>query len=196
MLSTSWGTTGKGVRLSQYKSCCRCKAILPIDCFNKDKQTIDGLQRRCRICNRQVNQKDYQIHREKRLIKDAKYRKDNPDKTKAAIKRWANVNKQSLRNNTKKWNHNNPEYARQIKQIRRARKLANGIFKVSKKEIYKLYNSPCIYCGSLENIQIDHVIPIARGGTHGIGNLVSACMSCNTSKGKKFISEWVKRNPS
>jgi 5-methylcytosine-specific restriction endonuclease McrA len=36
----------------------------------------------------------------------------------------------------------------------------------------------------------DHIIPLARKGTHSIGNLVPACHACNASKGKKLISEW------
>lgn len=78
------------------------------------------------------------------------------------------------------------------KHRRRARMANNGVFTVSKKEIAKLMSSPCIYCGAIKDITIEHLIPIHRGGTHGVGNLSSACRSCNLSKGSKFITEWKK----
>jgi 5-methylcytosine-specific restriction endonuclease McrA len=49
---------------------------------------------------------------------------------------------------------------------------------------------PCVYCGTWEAGQIDHVIPKVRGGTDDPRNLVSACRPCNYSKGDKMLSEW------
>ena len=40
----------------------------------------------------------------------------------------------------------------------------------------------CRYCGSLERLTIDHVIPRSRGGSDDAGNLVVACKSCNSRK--------------
>lgn len=34
---------------------------------------------------------------------------------------------------------------------------------------------------------VDHVVPLARGGTHDLDNLVLACMGCNCRKG---VREW------
>lgn len=44
----------------------------------------------------------------------------------------------------------------------------------------------CRYCGSpLEaaEIEIDHVVPIAKGGPSNLANLVVACRDCNGRKG-------------
>lgn len=38
---------------------------------------------------------------------------------------------------------------------------------------------------------IDHVVPLARGGTHELSNLVVACPPCNHSKGSKMLDEWL-----
>ncbi len=40
----------------------------------------------------------------------------------------------------------------------------------------------CHYCGR-EGHEVDHLIPIARGGTDDPANLVAACRSCNARKG-------------
>jgi 5-methylcytosine-specific restriction endonuclease McrA len=48
----------------------------------------------------------------------------------------------------------------------------------------------CYYCGVTENLTIEHVIPLSRGGKDDYTNLVSACESCNKSKGGRTIDEW------
>ena len=49
----------------------------------------------------------------------------------------------------------------------------------------------CHYCGDYApDGQADHVLPLSRGGTDSIDNLVWACKSCNSSKGNKTIEEW------
>lgn len=47
----------------------------------------------------------------------------------------------------------------------------------------------CVYCPRPCD-SIDHVVPLARGGTNYEGNLVPACGSCNSSKGARLLTEW------
>lgn len=44
------------------------------------------------------------------------------------------------------------------------------------------YDNRCAYCGSRKRIEMDHVIPLSKGGTHDIHNVVPACRSCNNKK--------------
>lgn len=44
-----------------------------------------------------------------------------------------------------------------------------------------LLADPCAYCGGASD-QIDHVVPVARGGDSTADNLAGACKSCNSSK--------------
>lgn len=41
----------------------------------------------------------------------------------------------------------------------------------------------CVYCGSREDMTLDHVIPEADGGPTTETNLVCCCASCNNIKG-------------
>lgn len=44
------------------------------------------------------------------------------------------------------------------------------------------FDNRCAYCGSAEKLSLDHFIAISVGGAHCLGNLVPACLSCNSSK--------------
>lgn len=48
----------------------------------------------------------------------------------------------------------------------------------------------CTYCGARprqEELHADHVIPVSKGGTNDIGNLVTACRTCNIGKGTQLL---------
>jgi 5-methylcytosine-specific restriction endonuclease McrA len=56
----------------------------------------------------------------------------------------------------------------------------------------------CVYCGHpLDPMEatLDHVYPLARGGTHVPGNLVAACAPCNRLKGDMLPHEFFARYP-
>ena len=46
----------------------------------------------------------------------------------------------------------------------------------------------CQVCGADENLTIDHLIPISKGGTDDLENLLTMCGKCNFSKGTKMGS--------
>jgi len=55
----------------------------------------------------------------------------------------------------------------------------------------------CAYCQK-ENLllQIEHVVPKAKGGTNRVSNLCLACEPCNKKKGTKTIEEFLRGKPS
>lgn len=48
----------------------------------------------------------------------------------------------------------------------------------------------CMYCGNLNNLSIDHIVPKNRGGSDSGDNAVWACRSCNSSKSDRDLFEW------
>ena len=48
----------------------------------------------------------------------------------------------------------------------------------------------CFYCG-LDADTIDHLVPIAKGGTDHDENLVSCCRRCNYSKKDKMLVDFL-----
>ena len=56
----------------------------------------------------------------------------------------------------------------------------------------------CVYCGQrfvAEELSVDHVEPRMRGGDQSTGNLVTACKGCNTLKGHRRVSEFLRDSP-
>jgi len=56
----------------------------------------------------------------------------------------------------------------------------------------------CVYCAdplALEDATLDHVYPLARGGNHAPGNVVTACARCNRLKGDMLPHEFFARHP-
>ena len=53
----------------------------------------------------------------------------------------------------------------------------------------KMSYTKCVKCGSCENIQIDHIKPLANGGTNAESNLQALCKKCHYSKSKEEKEE-------
>ena len=57
----------------------------------------------------------------------------------------------------------------------------------------KLTTGICYYCGRLfgpEDLTMDHVVPLARGGRSTKDNIVTSCKECNTKKKTLLPMEW------
>lgn len=57
---------------------------------------------------------------------------------------------------------------------------------------YTRQKGHCYYCKKRVGKQyhVDHIVPLARGGSNGPENLVIACPTCNLRKGFKLLHEW------
>jgi 5-methylcytosine-specific restriction endonuclease McrA len=59
----------------------------------------------------------------------------------------------------------------------------------SRKNVHLRDQHTCQYCGSQDNLTLDHVMPSSRGGTSSWENVVTACSPCNAKKGNKTPEE-------
>lgn len=50
------------------------------------------------------------------------------------------------------------------------------------REKLRAQNGRCHYCGATRPLQKEHMVPITRGGSDAIDNLVGACRDCNSEK--------------
>ncbi len=56
-------------------------------------------------------------------------------------------------------------------------------------DVLEKSNYQCVYCGAKKYLEIDHITPLAKGGTHSIDNLQALCVDCNSKKSDAIMYE-------
>jgi 5-methylcytosine-specific restriction endonuclease McrA len=185
--------------MKEYKTCSKCRQILPYESFGKDGSKKDGLKNYCRDCyngiarasyvNRASYWPEYRARNEQKIKSNGKiYRAKNKDQLAINRKLYYQENSEKLLAKGKRHREENPLLYRHYSHDRRAN-IKSRQFLITKKQLIRIMSNNCFYCGS-KSEHLDHVLPLARGGNHSIGNLVASCAHCNTSKGAKTIMEW------
>lgn len=52
------------------------------------------------------------------------------------------------------------------------------------KQVFK-NNQDCKHCGTLDNLTVDHIKPLSKGGNNDLTNLQVLCVKCNQKKGSR-----------
>lgn len=67
-------------------------------------------------------------------------------------------------------------------------------YKVTLEDIKKLYSATqCFYCSkelTEDEKTVDHKLPVSKGGTNEMNNLVISCQKCNSQKGDQTAEEY------
>ncbi len=77
-------------------------------------------------------------------------------------------------------------------QLVRYDRLPTREVRFTRRNIFYRDRNRCQYCGKSfqqKELNLDHVVPISRGGTSCWENVVCACIPCNTKKGDRLPSE-------
>lgn len=186
------------------KTCSTCLKSLPLSDFRTARANRDGLTGQCRACLRAYQATYREANREQILECARRYRERNPEKVRDARRAWkaspsGRAERQSIEyrvkaiERTRRWNEANPLRGR----IGRAASHANkkyghlGTFAVAEAlELFDGNRGKCAYCPAPAT-ELDHVIPLSRGGENTIDNLLPSCESCNASKGNKPLFTWL-----
>lgn len=67
----------------------------------------------------------------------------------------------------------------ELRQKQRNRRIP----KSTRDYIFQRDNYTCQHCGSIDNLEIDHIFPFSRGGGNEPENLQLLCKTCNLRKG-------------
>ena len=155
------------------KVCTGCGQVKSILDFHHNRARKDGLQTQCKDCVRKYNRS--------RTGKDAqeKYRKS--DKFKEVHKRY----RQSTKGKAAR---------KRSGKTRRTRiKYIQGSLTDAEWQTLLATYDYCSYCGEdLSDPQLEHILPVSRGGRHELGNVLPVCLNCNRDKGDQTLEEWLK----
>ena len=70
-----------------------------------------------------------------------------------------------------------------------------GSFEV-REYLLEKYQRACVYCDATQTVlNIDHVVPRARGGSDRTSNLVTSCIPCNELKSAQSVEEFLDHDP-
>ena len=135
----------------------------------------------------------------------------NPEKAREAMQRWRARNPEVRRERNRRYKRvaqlrnpakinaqkaayhaAHPEYRRAKEQAYRARKIAAaGSFTSAEwLQLVARWGNVCAYRGEPGPLEPDHRIPLARGGSNFIENILPACRSCNGQKHKMTEEEF------
>lgn len=107
-------------------------------------------------------------------------------------------NRDSVRENWKRWYNENPEKFKASRAKRRAKKkAANGSYTGKElKTLLKTQQNKCACCSkSLTKFHVDHIMPLKLGGSNYIWNIQLLTPDCNLSKGALHPDEWLESLP-
>lgn len=89
------------------------------------------------------------------------------------------------------------QISRSVKRFtQRCAKYGVSYTQISRVDVFNRDNWACVYCGinvvrskeyKPNQATIDHVIPLSKGGTHTMDNVVTACQKCNSVKNNTTV---------
>lgn len=167
-----------------YSWCEACRTLKPLSDFPKASDRHRGVASYCRACTSSLRSTRYRasLNAQKR-----KWMESNPGKSTEYSRRYAQAHPEKRRELRARLKANNPEMYAAIAKTgennRRARE-RNAPGKASTAQIlarWEYYGGMCWMCGAPAE-HIDHVKPLAKGGSNWPANLRPACAPCNLSK--------------
>ena len=194
------------------KRCFKCQRFLPAttEYFGNQKRAKDGFYYMCKECCKEQRA----AHKEQKSESDRRYRERNRVERLAKKREYSQKHAEELASKQREYYEENKEarlaYRKAYYQTergiiakragshnRRARKKkAQG--KHTTEQLYqqlKKQEGKCYYCKkdvspNRNSWHADHYIPLSKGGSNDINNIVISCPTCNLRKNDKLPHEW------
>lgn len=166
-------------RRTSDKVCIQCEKEKAKRYFETQKGKISNYNRNHSIAAKE-RKKRYYLSEKGRVTNN---KNNKTEKGKASRKRFDLTEKGKLCN-------------RRNQHARRVRKINQDCIQYSFQDIkekFLKFDNKCAYCGSDKNLTEDHFIPIAKGGSHRIENIIPACKKCNIRKNAQSPESWYKK---
>lgn len=178
------------------KSCAKCGQYLPVSNFQRNARRADGLQPWCRDCRRVERSTRYAANKGAARAALVAYRAANQERTRElarqAAQRVYDRDPEAARAQARQRYAEDPGPAKERARKRRAQVASVVIGEV---DLESLWTGECALCAEPicpatrhpdpMSKSLDHIVPLAKGGTHGQANLQWTHLVCNQRKGVK-----------
>jgi len=155
---------------------------------------------KCVMCNADIRRRYMASHPGLEAGWARERRAKDPTGHRAEVKRWKEKNPEYGPASVQRWKDRHPELARKraiayVEAYRARRQAAGGSFTVD--DIERMFErqrgrcaNPTCRC-KLTSFEIDHIVPVIRGGHSDPSNLQLLCRPCNRSKGGSDPIDWM-----
>lgn len=184
------------------KHCSICGQEKPLSEFHKRKRSLDGYHYNCKECRVLETRARYLKHKEKINAQNHEYYMRHQEETKARAREYHKENRDernrqsAIRN--RKYQPVRRTYCRKYRSLKKSQLGLWHNFEVQIEQLlYQSQQGCCFYCGeqldweNRKNSHLDHMVPISRGGSHGIENWCLACAGCNCRKQGRTAKEFM-----
>lgn len=174
--------------------------------YNKNKESYAEQSKEYRLKNlteiKKKKKEYYFNNKEKINEKNKLYYINNKEKVMLQVSRYYQANKDIIKELNKKWCRENPE---QVRELSRRGKIKRRLFEKNVEINFSIndwekckreFNNECAYCGCDGSLEREHFVPLSKGGEYTKNNIVTACRSCNSSKGTKSFFLWYPKHES
>lgn len=168
------------------RTCASCKvpkALTEFNCKSGNKRHYS-----CRQCTREKSRQYYLKNKDKVLQANKAWRLANSEKMNEYKSHWREKNRDKDRKSKSKWRKRNLDKVAEFQGRRRARELQSFVEPIIPKVVWERDNGECKICNlPIEGkFHLDHIKPLALGGTHEYANVQLAHPHCNYSKGASY----------
>ena len=147
---------------------------------------------------KEYNEKNKDRLREYNKEYNKEYREKNKDKLKKSKKEYYENNKDKLKERNKEYykeyrERNKDKLKERDKRYRHKKRGNGGAYtQLQWLDTLEYFDYKCAYTGECikHNCHVEHIIPISKGGTSYIWNLVPSTASANLSKHNRDMEEW------
>ena len=162
--------------------CTKCNIEKSLEQFNRDKRKLNGRESHCKEC-RKAHVYKWRESNKEHFLKYARSvyasQTDEQRTNKIAVQKEYRSLRLAL--SMPSWTKN-----------RRQQMENNGVFSIAPRDVRSLKREDkCAACGETEGkFEIDHIVPVSKGGRHSIGNLQVLCLNCNRLKHARYFSDF------
>ena len=176
------------------KTCTGCRETKPLEAFSPNRGGAGGRASRCKVCRsssqRAAYAADPEASRAASRASSRKYSQAHPERRRASTQKYVQDNPEQRRDTLRKYSQAHPEQGRANTAAYRARKVGAQTGPVDEAAAHSS-RPDCYLCGHelAAPVELDHVVPLARGGAHTMANLLPTHQACNRRKADTLLAD-------
>lgn len=192
------------------KTCKKCgETLLAEENFYKDSGSKSGFRNACKFCERKRSKEYHFKNHDKNKKRLKRYHQEDINRHSERLKKYYEKNKESVLEYKSGYREENREILRQRqtiyrksdkgkvttamnRQIRRHRNklVLTTLTPEQWKNCINHFEGKCCYCGSSEELQQEHFVPLSKGGGYTKDNILPSCGTCNAKKYNLSFADW------